>query len=298
MSNIYYRFVLMSNPRDVLKKDGIKGPVGNYLVLHPDGTKMFYCNKKKAIWFIERELAEWVVDKTLKLTFIPKGKGFDDDDEFGLTPRIFRCVVCGVDEEIQRHHIVPYCYRKFMDKIYKSKNYHDVVLICKFHHYMYEHKAVHLKNEFAKEYGVLTLAESCRQFSEKFKNQYGNEKKACGIVNGLIRNSKRLHNQMPHEKFLEYINKIEELLNIKIEDQSVENLENIHFGLRVDLKKATRDLQENSELMHGREIVKKISGTIEMNKFIKKWRRYFIETTKPNHMPAGWSVDRKINIRL
>src|SRR5579859_1000680 len=106
----------------------------NWKVLHPSGVHMFTTNRRKAQWYLNRDKAVIVEENTIQLTFMPKGMGFGQDEIFGLTPRINRCVVCGCEENMTRHHVVPYHYRKFMPVDYKSRNHHDVVLICRKHH--------------------------------------------------------------------------------------------------------------------------------------------------------------------
>ena len=102
----------------------------NWKVYHPSGRHMFTCGEKKAFWYLERNLAKLIDgERSIELTFIPKGNGFEDDEEFGRSIRIVRCVVTGVSNSLQRHHIVPYCYRTYFPEQYKSKNHHDVVLL-------------------------------------------------------------------------------------------------------------------------------------------------------------------------
>ena len=122
----------------------------NWKVYHPSGRHMFTCGEKKAYWYLERNLAELTGERMIKLTFIPKGNGFEDDEEFGRSSRIVQCVVTGISEGLQRHHIVPYCYRTYFPEIYKSKNHHDVVLMNFEIHSEYEQKANAFKDEIAR----------------------------------------------------------------------------------------------------------------------------------------------------
>jgi len=90
---------------------------------------MFTCGEKRAFWYINKSLASIIGNKKIKLNFIPNGFGYDDNEIFGKLPRKNICVVSGLNTNLQRHYIVPYCYRKYFPDIYKSKNHHDVVLI-------------------------------------------------------------------------------------------------------------------------------------------------------------------------
>ena len=106
---------------------------GNYQVLSPDGHLMFRCDEKKANWYIKRNLAEIISNDPLivKLKFQPKGLG-NHNKKYGLSVIENICVVCGSDEFLTRHHVVPTCYRKFFPLEKKSHNFHDVLSLLLF----------------------------------------------------------------------------------------------------------------------------------------------------------------------
>ena len=60
---------------------------------------MFRCCKKKAIWYLDRNLGTKVSENPLiiQLTFVPKGIGHIDDPYF-LQEMHNRCVVCGSED--------------------------------------------------------------------------------------------------------------------------------------------------------------------------------------------------------
>jgi hypothetical protein len=103
----------------------------NIAVLHPSGYLMCYVSRKKATWYLERKLAEVVSENPLKLQllFKPRGNG-NVDDPYGLMVKENRCVVCGIQYNLTKHHIIPYCYRQYFPKEYKEYQSHDVVLLC------------------------------------------------------------------------------------------------------------------------------------------------------------------------
>ncbi len=92
----------------------------NWKVYHPSGRHMFTCGEKKANWYLDRNLAKLIGKKKITLTFSPKGNGFEDNEEFGRSIREARCVVSGIEDGLQRHHIVPYCYRTYFPERFKS----------------------------------------------------------------------------------------------------------------------------------------------------------------------------------
>ena len=122
---------------------------GNYKVYHPNDKLMFYCDKKRYNWYLERNLAKVISDKCIKLTFEPNG--FGEDDIF-LSPRENKCVVSGNNIELTKHHVIPYQYRKHFPVEYKSRNANDVVALHVDIHYDYEKYADILKAELIKMY--------------------------------------------------------------------------------------------------------------------------------------------------
>ena len=49
---------------------------------------------------------------------------------------------------------------------------------------------------------------------------------------------------------------------------------------------------------HGYQVVKKLDTEKKMVDFVRLWRNHFIETTNPQFMPTGWSVDFRIKINI
>ena len=114
---------------------------------------MFHCNNQKALWYLNRGLVEIVTHDppTLQLKFLPGGPGHVGDDYY-LTPKINRCVVCGGTNGLNRHHVIPSCYRRYMGLDIKSHSYHDVLLMCLDCHEAYEVEANRLKQEIGTEF--------------------------------------------------------------------------------------------------------------------------------------------------
>ena len=171
-----------SRVRNNILKVGSKNlKAENWEVYHPDGTHMFTCGEKKATWYLDRDLAERMDDGKIKLTFVPKGNGFETNEVFGKSVREAICVVSGVDEGLQRHHIVPYCYRTYFPERYKSKNHHDVVLMQHSKHSKYEIEATKYKDEIAEMFDVKTINELNMEYTSKLR--------AVGKANDILLNN-------------------------------------------------------------------------------------------------------------
>ena len=104
----------------------------------PDGELLSNCDMKKAMWYIERELADKICDQpfTIKLKFEPNGRSVEKklqtiyDDQFYVVDRQNICVVCGKDKDYSRFHVVPTLYRTHFPDELKSHRAHDIVLLC------------------------------------------------------------------------------------------------------------------------------------------------------------------------
>ena len=123
---------------------------GNCQVLSPEGHLMFRCESKKANWYLKRDLADIITDEPLviKLKFQPNGLG-NHNKNYGLSEMENICVVCGSDEFLTRHHVVPICYRKYFPIEKKSHNFHDVLSVCAVCHESYEKFAFDFKLSLA-----------------------------------------------------------------------------------------------------------------------------------------------------
>ena len=125
---------------------------GNFVMISPSGDFLCRCNEEKVHWYLDRNLAELLEDKnTIKLKFTPKGNG-KKDDIFYTQERKNECCVCGNKNNLSKHHVVPYCFRKYFPKGVKSHSSHDILPMCRDCHDGYEKHAYKLKLELSKQY--------------------------------------------------------------------------------------------------------------------------------------------------
>jgi len=94
----------------------------------PDGIEMCRLSAEKAQWYLSKNLAQPMDEpKCIKLNFKPNGLGFTRCQDFYFQNRKNKCVVCGSEKDLSRHHIVPkYCRRAI------SNGYlipHDVLMV-------------------------------------------------------------------------------------------------------------------------------------------------------------------------
>lgn len=227
----------------------------SYSMHSPDGEFMCYCNKKKAHWYVNKNLATWVTDKKFQLIFEPNGKGKADNPYY--TQEIKNCcVVCGSEKELNKHHVVPYVFRSRLPLQYKESNHHDVLATCIDCHEIYEEKANILKKEIADE---LNVAMENGMSPEQIKN-----KKILSAKRLLERINLGEIQGVPKDRI--------ELLKTKASQPLFE------------------DISSNGAAWAD-EIIKIILSKDELFSFVKRWRTHFVETMKPNFLPEHWSIN-------
>jgi hypothetical protein len=240
---------------------------GNFKVQSPDGILMFRCDEKKVNWYIKRNLAEFVDDSTIRLIFIPKGLG-NHNKEFGLSQMKNHCVVCNTQNYLTRHHVVPFCYRRYFPLELKSHNFHDVLLMCVSCHDSYERRADELK----------------RKVSEKYEAPINGE-----IIknNDLVKYSK-----ISTTLLYKDVSSIPKS-RIKILKREIKN----HFGIKRLTTKRLKSISEIKSSLttktHGEIVVGKIN---DFQVFIEMWRKHFVDNTSAKYLPENWSVKIKIKI--
>ena len=85
---------------------------GNFHVLSPEGDIMFHCNEDKINWYLTRNLADKISPTAIQLRFKPNGPGHMGDHYY-MSQKENKCVVCGTESQLTRHHVIPYCYRRY-----------------------------------------------------------------------------------------------------------------------------------------------------------------------------------------
>lgn len=236
---------------------------GNYQVLSPEGHLMFRCDEKKANWYLKRGLAERDNKDPLivKLNFTPKGLG-NHNKKYGLSEIENICVVCGSNEFLTRHHVVPICYRKFFPIDKKSHNFHDVLSLCADCHENYEKFAFLRKIELSKKYKA------------PINGEIINNKDVLRIKrisSCLVDND----NSIPRKRIKEIRKDIKS-----------------HFSWKRLTKKRINAII-NSEVKiynrtHGEIVISKVNN---IDEFVKEWRNHFIENNNCKYLPKNWSID-------
>lgn len=220
----------------------------NIKMIHPNGNLMCFCDLKKANWYNKMGLGIFNIEtRELHLLFEPNGEGEPDVE---LLPKYNVCAISGLSTNLSKHHIVPYCYRRFFPKEYKSKNSLDVVALEREIHSEYEVEADKLKNELEsmlsinyKERNIAFIR--CRKFLRNIK------------VNARYIDPKiYIMQQIRYENYIKEYNFTEdELINLK-------NIEEAKF----------------------RDVV----TTFGVEELIVIWKLHFVKYGMPKYINENW----------
>lgn len=223
-------------------------------MLHPDGTVMCMTSLKRAHWYVSRDIAKWTNEQKthFQLNFLPQGKGKSTIPFYTETIQNI-CVVCGIEQNLNKHHVVPYVFRKRLKSQFKDKNHHDILAICIGCHEIYEEEANKLKIFISKQYGT--------EINQKKLNPNIKHNKKVLDAKKLLSAGLKL----PQERIKELVIIAKKsLLPVVIQD-------NTHWA---------------------EKIIKEITKTDEKTQdFIIMWRNHFLNTMKPKFMPKNWNVN-------
>lgn len=271
----------------------------NWEVFHPNGKHMFTCGERKAEWYVDRDLAVVTGDKKIQLTFEPKGYGFKEDEIFGLAGRNVMCVVSGEKEGLQRHHIVPYCYRRHFPEEYKTKNHHDVILVSYKVHEEYERHASKYKDELAIEFGVKNLNDLNLEYTRVLCDFSETKIKTVSKLYALFGS----YGKIPQDIVLQNLEFVSKNSGIPFEILRTYNyvqLYKLYTILKEEYDAEFDEIkrQNRTKYDHGYHLVQKLDTHEKLEAFIKRWRLHFINTMNPPYMPEGWSVDFRCRVDL
>jgi hypothetical protein len=284
---------------NILKRGGKNLDLENWKVYHPNGKHMFTCAGKKARWYLDRDLAIQIGDFEIQFTFEPNGHGFADNEEFGRSIREAKCVVSGTKEDLQRHHIVPYCYRRHFPPIYKSKNHHDVVLMNHDIHSEYEIEAMKFKDELAGKYGVKTINEYNKAYSRMLREYNRDKTIVLSKINAIFRGYGKLSRNTIHEN-LHYISRYTELdLDFLMNCNYIQLMKLFQILQKEYTSDFFRFKQRHAQYYdHGWHLVKRLDTDEKIFQFVKSWRKHFVDTVNPQYMPIGWSINFRHKTKL
>lgn len=105
----------------------------NALVLSKEGKRLCTLNGKRVDWYLKRNLAVEVdppegYPRCIQLNF--KAKMERDPETYEVAIIKNQCVICGVQENLTLHHVVPHVIRKLFPLSEKGRSRQWCVLLC------------------------------------------------------------------------------------------------------------------------------------------------------------------------
>jgi len=243
---------------------------GNRKVFDRDGNLIFTCHDRKADWYLDKGLAERLSHDPLaiRLNFQTNGPGHRYDQGYFLEEKKNICVVCGSEGELNTHHVVPWCYRRYFPDELKTHNWYDIMALCIPCHNNYERFAWELKLEIAEEFNIPVDGKGMRKDKAKvyaMKIALTIQKHGNKIPEVKLRNMKDI--------LREYLQK---------QDITQEDINQI-AELKIDFWQ--------DYVPHGQYVVKRLSDT---EGFVRRWRKHFVDTMQPKFISENWKIEESI----
>jgi len=242
----------------------------NWLILTREGEPLCRASQRKVNFYLRNNLAEYVGDKQIRLTFEPNGPG-DKGNAYMLLPRANHCAVCGVTERLTKHHIVPYCYRRWFPNRLGSRNSYDVVALCVDCHERYEQLAHQRRCEIAAALNIPKPGAPVEDVSEEDRTRG----KAIRSASALDRHARVI----PPEKREQLWERIDTYLGRTATWSEAHEL--AQQVVRTSIRHAA----------HGQLVVQSIE---DLDAFARGWREHFIATMKPRHLSPLYAVDAPV----
>lgn len=233
--------------------------IGNFTAYDPNGEFLFNCDSKKANWYVRKNLAVWMDENKnhFKLNFTPKGPGNREYGKYFTEYIINQCVICGCQENLTKHHVVPSCYKKHFPDPCKSNDHFDVLLICTDCHEKLERSYDTRKAELHKHH----------------KGQIEHKYNKIRELNSLIRTCQKHPNYMDDARKAIMVEKACAINPALDTFEKLINEELVEVGGSIDNEICSLVVRDNQD---------------DLKNFIISWRTLFLEYGQPKFLPNGW----------
>lgn len=228
-------------------------------MLDPSNKPLAFCSKERIEWYLRKGLAE-IVDHsdyyTIRLFNSPSDRDYESNPLI-LVPMENKCVCCGSEENLTRHHVVPKCFRKHFPINYKNHFNHDVLILCDSCH---------------KKYTVIfqKYIESMTEFKND-KETIIKYKEIKGLAYRLIRDK-----SLSSEEINGFRDQIKEYSG---------NEDPVCF---------LNNFVPDEVVRWARSVVNKLVTSSDFEDFIRGWRSHFVETMNPEYLPKEWKIENPV----
>ncbi|XP_063959040.1 exonuclease 3'-5' domain-containing protein 2-like [Lytechinus pictus] len=249
----------------------------NCRLLAPDDTLLCTCDKRKALWYVSKEIGEIICEEplTVRLLFEPSGVPGPDREYYQIEKKNM-CVVCGWEDSYIKKHVVPHEYRRHFPQYLKMHSSHDVLLLClKCHQRSGAHDNI-LRQEISIQYNApLSNRTNAKRLEDPQRVQLRS------VARALIRHKNA--NNLPEQRVQELTDHLREFFGVDEIDDSL-----LQKGVSIETKVTNENYLGSHGLKVVEELMKKEDG---LTKFEKLWRQNFLDTMEPQYLPELWSVD-------
>lgn len=280
----------------------------NVFMLDTNRNPLCTISMKKARWYLKKGIAEWssfkdgqAIDgggegevQCLRLLFEHNGSSEEKAPEENLYLQSAKqnvCVCCGSNGHHIRHYIVPYTYRTLLPAQYKSHMSHDIIILCPDCHVDCERIT---KKRMKRIEQDLRMKSGAYNTSAMIDNPELNHIRSCAIALVKWRDS------MPEEKVASHEKDVREYLasQCKKEEDKEAMLNGAEELTKSQLQKAcsVNYRVRNPDFIPGSDVVVRSLNEDPkcIEEFIIDWRKHFISTVNPQHMPTGWRIENPV----
>ncbi|XP_074114909.1 exonuclease 3'-5' domain-containing 2 [Cotesia typhae] len=256
----------------------------------PDGETLCTCDRKKAEWYIMKELGVKVKEDplTVRLKFEPSGRALGQVGEYYTQVKLNQCVVCGAEDKFIKKNVVPREYRKYFPLVMKSHQSHDVLLLCPRCHEISNRSDLAMRQSLAR----MCNAPLSKPLTLR-NDQYHRKRELMSAVKVLRDNNPSI----PRHRRKEMESRVLEFTGYDRITPEVTDI--VHQKLMSD---STSSSHQVSKPLHGLRVVeyftKSEKGLVELERL---WREHFLNTMKPKYLPKLWSVhhnQERLEIRV
>lgn len=243
---------------------------------------MFFCGKKKLEWYLEEGLLENTeLENIYRFRKPMKGNGHRDGTEYFKEKRINQCVICGVKEGLQRHHVVPLRYRMHFPKEFINHRSYDVLMVCISCHDKYERYSNQFDEQLMES---LVLDEHTRELID-LSMKVEKQKLFILTISTQVKALKRFLDKeakIPEKRVKQLLNELSVSLK---RDIRLDNIEVADNYCNEELDKIERMDIKNLQEIKFKVLVKNYSSILD---FCIAWRKHFLKHTEPKFLSSHW----------
>ncbi len=245
----------------------------NIPLVSKSGRLLGLVAKGKADWYCDRGLGERDSEGRVVLDYDPD---IVDDDRCLTAPRKNECVGCGNTQHLTRFYVVPYRFRRCFPEAFKQHASHDVVALCL--------RCRDIVEPFYHRRTRSLEAALGPASPPRVDEEAALRLKAMGAAKTLVRDRGRI----PAER-REFLR---EIVSKAYPGRAIEAVAAMKPPPKVRSKVSVDD--DSLEARCLRHITREGDVAAKILAFEVAWRRCFVDSLRPSHLPEGWTVEHTI----